>query len=117
MLTLCEDSRRGQGAISPDESGIYFRLVWGSGLREEELRRYAREFADLARKSPTDALFPEALLQQVDQGWLTELPAPQEAAVYVVNRAWVSTLLTRLGEKSGTILEMLAEYLLSCMPG
>jgi hypothetical protein len=117
MLTLCEDAIRGEGTVSPDDSGIYFRLVWGSGLPEAELRRYAQEFAELARKAPSDALFPEALLQQLDQGWLTEFPSPQEAAVYVINRAWARNLRGRLGDRSGNTLELLAEYLLSCMPG
>jgi hypothetical protein len=117
MLTLCEDALRANGEVSPNESGIYFRLVWGQGLPEEELRRYAKEFATLAGRSPDEALFPEALLQQVDQGWLTELPAPQEAAVYVVNRGWVKHLLARVGDRSGKTLELLGEYLLSCMPG
>ena len=117
MLTLCEDALRGQGAVSPDESGIYFRLVWGRGLSEQELQRYVQQFAELAQASPRDSLFPEALLQQVDQGWLTELPSPQEAAVYVINRAWALSLLARLGDRSGKTLELLAEYLLSCMPG
>jgi hypothetical protein len=37
MLTLCEDALRANGEVSPNESGIYFRLVWGQGLPEEEL--------------------------------------------------------------------------------
>ena len=33
MLTLCEDALRETGNVSPETTGIYFRLVW-SGLPE-----------------------------------------------------------------------------------
>jgi hypothetical protein len=117
MLTLVEDALRGSGDVSPDASGIYFRLVWGRGLPEVELQRYAREFLEIAGAAPAEALFPEAILQQVDQGWLTEFPSPQEAAAYVINRAWARNLTGRLGDPTGKVLELLADYLLSCMPG
>ena len=32
MLTLCEDALRESGKVSPNTTGVYFRLVWGSGL-------------------------------------------------------------------------------------
>jgi hypothetical protein len=31
MLTLCEDAFRRHGVVSPEETGIYFRLVWAHG--------------------------------------------------------------------------------------
>jgi hypothetical protein len=81
MLTLCEDALRENGLVSPDTTGIYFRLVWGQGLPDEDLRRYAARFYELAQEIPQDAVFPEALLQRVDDGWLTELPSANEASV------------------------------------
>ena len=117
MLTLCEDALRENGLVSPDTTGIYFRLVWGQGLPDEDLRRYAARFYELAHEIPQDAVFPEALLQRVDDGWLTELPSANEASSYRINPQYVRHLLTKLGDGTGEALELLAEYLMSCMPG
>lgn len=117
MLTLCEDALRENGRVSPDTTGIYFRLVWGQGLSDEDLQRYALRFHKLAHDVPKDGLFPEALLQRVDADWLTELPSADEASAYRVNTRYVRHLLANLGEGTGEALELLAEYLMSCMPG
>lgn len=117
MLTLCEDALRESGSVSPDTTGVYFRLVWGRGLSDDDLKRYALRFHQLARDAPQDALFPEALLQRVDDGWMTELPSADEASTYRINRRYVANLLAELGDGTGEALELLAEYLMSCMPG
>ncbi len=117
MLTLCEDALREKGVVSPDTTGVYFRLVWGQGLPDEELQRYARRFFELAQEMPGEALFPEALLQRVDDGWLTQLPSADEASSYRVNPRYVRHLLEQLGGGTGEALELLAEYFMSCMPG
>lgn len=117
MLTLCEDALRESGDVSPNTTGVYFRLVWGHGLPDAELRRYARQFFELAQALPGDAMYPEALLQRVDDAWLTELPSPEEASSYRVNPRYVRHLLAQLGGGTGEALEALAEYLMSCMPG
>jgi hypothetical protein len=117
MLTLCEDALREDGVVSPDTTGVYFRLVWGHGLPDGELRRYARRFFELSQELPQEAAFPEALLQHVDDGWLTEVPSPREASVYLVSPAYVDHLVHQLGDGTGLGLEVLAEYLMSCMPG
>ena len=116
MLTLCEDAVEGQGNVSAEKAGVYFRLV-GRGLPEHELQRYAREVFRHARKSPEDALFPEALLQELDEKWVTELPSPNEAFAYRINPRYVQYLLANLSERTGKKLELLASYLMSCMPG
>ncbi len=116
MLTLCEDALREKGSVSPNNTGIYFRLVWG-GLPDQELRRYAVAFYRTAQEHPEDALFPEALLQRLDQKWITEFPSAHEASAYWVNPVYVSHLLKQLGDGKGHALEVLAEYLMSCMPG
>jgi hypothetical protein len=48
MLTLLEDALREQGVVTPNTSGVYFRLVWRQGLADLELRRYALRFQELA---------------------------------------------------------------------
>lgn len=117
MLTLCEDAIREKGTVSPDTTGIYFRLVWSSGLPDAELRRYAACFYELSQGRPDAGFFPEALLQSVDQSWLTECPSASEASSYLINPAYVHHLLAQLGTGTGESLELLTEYLMSCMPG
>lgn len=89
MLTLCEDAIVGQGVISPESGGVYFRLVWGHGLRDSELCRYANEFWQLSEQHPDAAGFPEAYLQRLDNAWVTELPSADEALVYLANESYV----------------------------
>jgi hypothetical protein len=117
MLTLCEDSLREGGSVSPNTSGVYFRLVWRQGLTDQELRRYATRFCELSQEMPEEAKYPEALLQRVDDRWLTEAPSPKESGTYVVSPPYVRYLIGKLGDGSGQALELLAEYLMACMPG
>jgi len=117
MLTLCEDAITDKGVIHAEKSGVYFRLVWLQGLSHDELGRYAQEFYKLSEKFPNESIYPEWLLQEIDQDWMTELPSPQEAFVFSTNTIYVETLMAKLGDGSGRYLEKLAAYLLSCMPG
>jgi hypothetical protein len=117
MLTLCEDAILGAGVVPAATSGVYFRLVWRHGLADNELQRYAKELFELARATPDKAYFPEALLQEIDDSWATELPSPNEAFSYRVNPRYVEHLLATLGDGTGKTLERLGSYLMSCMPG
>jgi hypothetical protein len=117
MLALCEDAITGEGKVRPDMTGVYFRLVWGHGLPDSELRKYAKQIYKLWVQHPEEGLFPEWILQELDQAWMTEFPAPKEAAIYCANMRYIRLLITKLGEPTGKVLERLAEYLLSCMPG
>ncbi len=117
MLTLSEDAIRERGEVSPDTTGIYFRLVWGHGLPDSVLKRYAKQIYDLYVHNPSDGLFPEWILQELNQDWITEFPSPEEALVYSANIRYIQYLISKLGESTGKILERLADYVLSCMPG
>jgi hypothetical protein len=117
MLTLCEDALTGKGIVPPETTGVYFRLVWQRGLPDAELKRYAVEFARLEKETPQLAHYPEALLQLVDDRWLTEIPSANEVAAYRINQVYARHLFDQLGQGSGRSLELLAHYLLSCMPG
>ena len=72
---------------------------------------------ELKEENPIDGFFPEFILQELDQDWMTELPAPIEAGFYSANNLYVSHLVSKLGEGTGKALERLSTYLLSCMPG
>ena len=65
MLTLCEDAVRGEGVIDPSISGVYFRLVWRHGMSQQQLDQYAKTIFDRSTKIGKYAVFPEALLQEV----------------------------------------------------
>jgi hypothetical protein len=117
MLTLIEDAISGEGKIDPDITGTYFRIVWQHGLPDSELKQYSRKAYRLWKTNPQEAIYPEWVLQELNQNWNTELPSPIEALVYRVNTRYVEDLYSRLGEGTGKVLERLADYLLSCMPG
>jgi hypothetical protein len=117
MLSHIEDSIALKGGVSPGSTGVYFRMVWQRGIRDSELRRYAREAYALYEENSGNGLYPEWILQQLDQDWMTEIPSSQEIGVYWCNRRYVNHLIERLGDKKGLTLETLAQYILSCMPG
>ena len=117
MLTLCEDAIAENGIVSSETTGVYFRLVWDHGLADSELQRYARQMYQLSEKYHEESMFPEFVLQEVDQDWMTEFPSPKDAALYTANTHYIKYLLSKLGDGTGKQLERLAEYLLSVMPG
>jgi hypothetical protein len=116
MLTLVEDAIKGGGEITFG-SGTYPRLVWSGLLSEDELKRYAKKAHELYVSNQLKASYPEWVLQGLDRDWITQAPAPSEAAVFDANRRYLDRLINRLGDGSGRNLEALANYLLSCMPG
>lgn len=111
MLTLCEDAIRESGKVSPNTTGIYFRLVWGSGIPDSELHRYAKEIYKLSMKNPDDSMFPEWIIQELDHNWMTEFPSPQEATVYLANQRYIKYMLSKLSDGTGKYLEQLAGYI------
>ena len=117
MLALCEDAKRGAGLIDVDSSGVYFRLVWRLGMNDAMLRRYAIEAHGFFGKDPRRAQFPEWILQHLDQDWMTEFPSPAEANLYVLSPQYAASMMAELGESQGKALELLAEYIMLCMPG
>ena len=117
MLTLCEDAISEKGKVSPGTTGVYFRIVWRQGLTHDQFESYSQKAFELFSAAREWGVFPESLLQDFDHNWMAEIPAPQEAAFYAVNRSYVKHLLGGLGEPTGRVLERLAEYVLSCMPG
>ncbi len=120
MLAYCEDILTDEGKSPPDR-GAYYRALWRHGASEEQLRGCASKAWGSLTGSSSGAnalpLYPEAVLQELDEDWLTELPSSAEAHVYTVNRAYARSLLEQIGDGTGHALEHLAHYLLSCMPG
>jgi len=117
MLALCENAIHKKGDVPPHSTGTYWRLVYRHGLPDAEVKRYGAMAYKLWRKDREDALFPEWLVQEFDKDWMTELPSPDEAGVYLANKRYIWRLMSKLGDGQGETLERLAEYALSCMPG
>lgn len=117
MLTLIEDALASGGVIDPARTGSYFRFVWYHGLSDAQFRRYAKEIAVFGKKQALAARYPERVLQQLDQLWMTEFPTTSEALLYPANRQYIADLFRETGDGTGQALELLAEYLLSAMPG
>jgi hypothetical protein len=118
MLALCEDALQEKGVIDPVKHGVYPRLVWQHGHTDAEVRLYARDAYDRALKMPNELrLFPEAVLQNLGDDWLIEVPSPNEASGYRINPSYGRCLLGHFGDGTGKALEALAAYLMSCIPG
>jgi hypothetical protein len=117
MLTLVEDALTSPGKVNPDDTGSYFRLVWRYGLLGDEFDRYVDEVKQLAIRHPRESHFPEWLLQEIDQKWMIEFPSLRESAYYFISEGYATHLINQLGEPSGKVLERLANYLLSTIPG
>jgi len=117
MLTLVEDAISMSGNVDPAKTGSYFRLAWRHGLSDIEIKRYSIEAYDIANREPTNSVFPEYVLQELDKNWIAEVPSPNDINVFVANTIYIDFLIKQLGEPTGKILERLSDYILSCIPG
>jgi hypothetical protein len=117
MLTTCEDALLHQGTIPAETTGVYFRMVWQHGMPHDELARYAGEMWQLSQGNAQASRFPEWVVQHVDQKWVTGYPTPEEAGIYRISAPYIQWLLHQLGQDRGDALEILAQYVLSAMPG
>lgn len=116
MLTLAEDSISDKGRIIPEKTGTYHRCIW-NGMPEKKFMEYASRFWNLSQKHRGESRYPEWLLQEVDQEWMTEQPSSPETLVCPINAYFMRSLLQQLGRTRGKSLERLAHYLLSCIAG
>lgn len=115
MLSLIEDSIRDKGDSS--KTGVFYDLVWTFGLSEKLVKQYSKEAFRISNLAPIYKVYPEAILQELNQDWMTELPMPGEALIYRINLKYLEYLRSQLHRGDGKGLEYLADYLLSCMPG
>jgi hypothetical protein len=114
---MIEDAIATEGNIPPEETGVYFRIIWRHGMSDSELREYEKFVYRLSQESPIESRYPEWVLQELDQRWMTGFPSLQESGYYKVNTRYVRNLINKLGENKGRELERLADYCLSCIPG
>jgi hypothetical protein len=117
MLTLIEDAISMFGDVDPVQTGSYFRLAWRHGMPDIELKRYSQQAWEVFKEDTEFAMFPEYVLQELDKNWIIEIPSPNDLSLYTANSLYIDFLKKRLGEPTGKILERLADYMLSCIPG
>jgi hypothetical protein len=117
MLTLVEDTIARRGDIRPDTTGVYGRLVTGLGLGHAALHRYAGEIWRLCEAQPPNYIYPEWVLQHLDDLWMSEVPTQRDRAIYRANGRYVQHWLDSLGDRTGVALETLVQYIMSCIPG
>jgi hypothetical protein len=117
MLALCENAIHEEGKVPSETTGTYWRLVFRHGLSDSEIKRYGERAFELSKDHVVETFYPEWVVQEFDNDWMTELPSPEEGSLYYANKRYISHLISNLGDGTGTALEQLAEYLLSCMAG
>ena len=66
-------------------------------MPDNQFWRYAREAAAFARSNELGTRYPERVLQELDQLWMTAFPSTDEALLYPANRRYVAELLDRTG--------------------
>lgn len=118
MLAACDDAILHKGRLdSFVKGGLYSRAVWQHGFPHRLLERYLRDIWALFQRDSNDSAFPERVIQQLDQDWLTEYPTPHETGEYRISRQYLGKLVGGLGSGTGKELELIAHYLLSSTPG
>lgn len=116
MLTLIEDAITIDGPIDQNKTGSYFRLIL-RGMTHEQFASYNEKALDVVSKYPEERIFPEWVLQEIDNNWITDVGLPQEYNQYIANKIYLKYLFQRLGDSQGKNLERFGEYLMSCLPG
>ena len=70
------------------------------------------------KKNTANSIYPEWILQEIDNDWISDYPTLSELYVYKPNLAYIQNVLKSLPDDStGNGLERLAEYILSIVPG
>jgi hypothetical protein len=120
MLTLVEDAITSNGHCDRKLGGVFWRL-WPRQIANPEA--IDTHFAVAHKNVETYEDFgfcPEAVLQELDGGWGQRVPEGRESSQWVFNRHYYSILQEKIRNgkgDNGRVLERLASYLMSCMPG
>jgi hypothetical protein len=117
MYALCENAIQEKGQIQAANMGSYWRLILG-GMFEGKINSYCKKVWDLFSENNEWGMYPEWLIQKIDdRSWMMEIPSPAEGMIYEVNSRYMLKIMEGLGKSKGIDFELLAHYLLSCMPG
>ncbi len=116
MYTLCEDAIDRKGERSVQGSGVYARASM-HGMTDDLVAEYHRVAYQRWTELDEAGRFPERLLAEMDDRWMTEYPTAAEYGRYRTNPLYIRHLLSQLGTDEGQSLERLAHYLVSMIPG
>ena len=116
MYTLCEDAIDRKGERNVKGSGVYARASM-HGMTDDLVAEYHRVAYQKWTKLNEAGWFPERLLAEMDDRWMTEYPTAVEYGHYRTNPLYIQHLLSQLGSDKGQSLERLAHYLVSMIPG
>ncbi len=120
LLTAVSDAVRDKGRVGP-EGGVYWRARWLRGWEDEELDTFYSDCSRIYTSRDPLYSFPEHFLLNVRPRFILPYAAPSELDIYEVNKVYARKVLHRIQERSAKVtgkdLEMLAGYLLSCIPG
>ena len=118
MYTLCEDAVTFGPEKRARDSGVYFRAVWQHGMSDDLVTEYTNKAYQSSKTlGPLENRFPERLLFELDDRWMTDFPANMEFGHYHINTLYVNHFVDKLGKSNGVGLEMLAQYLVAMIPG
>ena len=116
MYTLCEDAIDRKGERNVKGSGVYARASM-HGMTDDLVAEYHRAAYQKWTELGEAGWFPERLLTEMDDRWMTEYPTAVEYGHYRTNPLYIQHLLSQLGTDKGQSLERLAHYLVSMIPG
>jgi len=117
MLTLIEDAIIQKGIATAQNTGVYLRLIWNYALTERAIDFYAKRIYEEYNNNPVFSQFPEFLLQELDNKWITNYPSEKEFLNFIINTSYADFLYKQVGGSQGKALEIIAEYLLASIPG
>jgi hypothetical protein len=117
MSALVDDAISSNGPIKPQSTGVLYRLRLYSGMSDSTLQGYAARANEIYKTNRQDGVYPEWILQELDDDWVTTVPSPGEALMYLPNRRYLRKLIDQLGTQEGKALERLGAYMISVMPG
>jgi hypothetical protein len=94
MYTLCEDAIRGCGVNDLRRSGVYHRALWQHGMSVGMLTELAGEARQRAGEVEDEKRFPERILMEISDQWMSESPFTIELNRYIAISPILSTSST-----------------------
>jgi len=121
LLSGISDAIRDQGSVNAN-AGFYWRARWLEGLSDEEIQRFYADSFTKYQERGEFTFFPEYILPYIGQRLTAPFPSPAELNIFAVNRVYGEAILAKITQPiekpvDGKDLELLAGYLLGCIPG
>jgi hypothetical protein len=111
MYTLCEDAAEYGPNKRANGSGVYYRAVGQHQMTEPIVLEYTKRGHQIYEALGPPAWFPERVLCELDDRWMTNYPSHSEYGQYMANQTYIRHLLGQAGKAHdrGLGLERLAQ--------